>query len=410
MKKNYIYLVIIVVLILVLGGLVYFATGFNNKNTSNNVSTSTNNTNTGSTTSSSTSSSGGTPVVYSKDDLFTDRDLTQTADLSNATTYTVSSNNDIHITEEGVYVITGTAENVTIYVEAADEAKVQLVLDGLNITNSDFPCIYVKSGDKIFVTTSSDSTLSVTGIFVADGDTNTDGVIFSKSDITLNGTATLTIKSTANGIVGKDDLKITGGTYNVESTKKCIEANDSIRISDGTFNLTSGTDAIHSENSDDDSLGYIYICGGTFTINAGDDGIHGTSIVQIDDGTFTINAVEGIEGTYVRINGGNITISASDDGINATSKSTAYSVVFEMNGGNIKITMGQGDTDGVDSNGDIYINGGTIDVTGNSTFDYDGTAQYNGGTVIVNGSETTTIPNQIMGGGGMGGHPGKMMN
>ena len=67
--------------------------------------------------------------------------------------------------------------------------------------------------------------------------------------------------------------------------------------------------------------------------------------------------------------------------------------------------MGQGDTDGIDSNGNLYINGGTINVTCNSPFDYDGEAKYNGGTLIVNGEETNTITNQFMGGGPMGGNP-----
>jgi len=66
--------------------------------------------------------------------------------------------------------------------------------------------------------------------------------------------------------------------------------------------------------------------------------------------------------------------------------------------------MGAGDTDGVDANGDIIINGGTINVTGNSTFDYDGKGIINGGTVISNGEEVTTLSNQMMGGrGGMKG-------
>ena len=60
--------------------------------------------------------------------------------------------------------------------------------------------------------------------------------------------------------------------------------------------------------------------------------------------------------------------------------------------------MAAGDTDGVDSNGDLYINGGTINITGQSAFDYDGEAVNNGGTIIVNGSRTDTIPNQEFGG------------
>ena len=69
---------------------------------------------------------------------------------------------------------------------------------------------------------------------------------------------------------------------------------------------------------------------------------------------------------------------------------------------------GGGDTDGIDANGNIVVNGGIIRVTGNSTFDYDGTAQYNGGTIIVNGQQVSSIPNSMRGGrGGRGGWGGQ---
>ena len=345
----------------------------------------------------------GTPI-YNQSELFTDRDLVQTADLTEAVTYAVADGQDITITEAGVYVLTGQAKDVTVYVAADKEDKVQLVLDGLAITNGDAPAIYVKSADKVFVTTAGDSALAVTGAFSSDGDTHTDGVIFSKSDLVLNGTATLTVTSSENGIVGKDDLKITGGTYLVSAQSKAIEANDSIRIADGVFELTAGTDGLHAENDDDDTTGYIYLGGGTFTIQAGDDGLHATAVIQVDDGQLTIAAAEGIEATYVQLNGGTIAISSWDDGINAAQKSKAYRATVEINGGDITIAMGAGDTDGVDSNGDILINGGTVSVTGNSAFDYNGTGTITGGTVIVNGQQVTTLPNQMMGGrGGFGG-------
>ena len=346
----------------------------------------------------------------SADELFTERDLTQTADLSDAKEIALQSGKNVTITKAGVYRVTGSAENVTIIVDAGDEDKVQLVLDGVSVTNADAPCIYVRNADKVFVTLSGDNSLSVTGQFTADGDTNTDGVIFSKDDLTLNGAGSLTVNSSDNGIVGKDDLKITGGTYKITAASKAIEANDSIRVAGGSFTIKAGTDGLHAENEDDDSLGYIYIGCGSFSMSVGDDGIHAVSLVQIDGGTFTISAAECMEGTYIRINDGTFDLSSWDDGINAARKSSAYSTpVVEINGGAINITMSAGDTDGIDSNGDIIVNGGTISVSGNSTFDYDGTAQLNGGTIYCNGQQVTQIPNQMMGGGGMGGFGGGRM-
>lgn len=354
---------------------------------------------------SSGSSSSGSTVVTADTDIFTERDLEQEADLSNATYITAVSGENITITSKGVYVISGMVTDCTIIVEAADDEKVQLVLDSLSVTNSDAPAIYVKEADKVFVTTTnSKNTFSVTGTFAADGETNLDAVIFSKSDLVFNGMGNLDITSSkANGISCKDDLKITGGTYKITSAEDGIEANDSISICDGTFTITSSKDAIHCEYSDDTSVGSVYISGGTFEISAGDDGIQGTTIAQIEGGTINITkCVEGIEATYVLINGGTIVINATDDGINASQKSASYAVAVEFNGGDTTISMSSGDTDGVDSNGNIIVNAGTINITGQSSFDYERTGVINGGTVIVNGSQITTMPTQMMGGGGGG--------
>lgn len=342
-------------------------------------------------------------------ELFSKRDLKQSAELSEATVYTVSDGKDISITAEGVYVLSGSAKNVTVVVDAGDEDKVQLVLDGLSVTNDDSPVIYVKNADKVYVTTAegSENTLSVTGTFTADGSTNTDAVVFSRDDLVLNGLGTLNISSTDNGVSCKDDLKITGGVLNVSAVGHGIEANDSISVADGTITVKSAQkDGLHAENEDDDKAGWIYICGGTLTITAADDGIHAVSILQIDGGTLNITAAEGIEATWVQINDGSITISASDDGINGGQKSKSYTVCVEINGGSLSITMGQGDTDGIDSNGNLIITGGTISVNAQSPFDYDGTLTHTGGTIIVNGSETDRITNQFGGMGGMGGGSG----
>ncbi len=350
-------------------------------------------------------------------DLFSNRDMKQEADTADAKTLTLTAGKNTTITEEGVYVISGSAENTSIIVEAAEDAKVQLVLDNVSITNSAAPAIYVKSADKVFITTTdgSTNTLTVSGTFTADGDTNTDAVIYSKDDLVLNGKGTLSITSSDNGISGKDDIKITGGTINITSASDAIEANDSIVMSDGNITINSEKDGFHAENDEDDSVGYIYIGGGSININASSDGVQATTILQIDNGTVTTNSSEGLEATYVQINGGTLNITASDDGINASNKSSAYTVTAEFNGGEINVDMGQGDTDAIDSNGNLYVNGGTFNITGQSAFDFDGQCEYNGGTIYVNGELTTEITNQMMGGGmggpgggDMGGAPGGM--
>ena len=340
--------------------------------------------------------------------LFTDRDLEQTADLSESVSVKLKTGEDFTITEAGVYVLTGEYEDVTVIVEAADDAKVQLVLDGYHVNNIDAPAIYIKAGDKVFITsTDSENSLSVTGAFIAEGETNLDAVIFSKSDLVLNGLGTLQITSAqGNGVSSKDDLKITGGSYVVTASSDGFEANDGLYIYDGKFEVTVDKDAFHSENSEDTSVGEIIIQGGTFAISAGDDAIQGTTKVQIDDGVIIIEtSTEGIEATHIEINGGNITLYATDDGINASQKSD-LEVAIIVNGGTIDVTMGSGDTDAFDANGSIAINGGTINVTAGSAFDSDAGATLNGGTVTVNGEVITEITQSQMGPGQM--QPGQV--
>lgn len=346
---------------------------------------------------------------------FSERDLTNGYDAEGAVSIVLSgssieasdssvkvSGSNATITEAGTYILSGTLSDGTVYVDADKEDKVQIVLSGADITSSDFAAIYVLQADKVFLTLADGTVnrLKNGGTFRDEDENNVDAVVFSKDDLTLNGTGKLIITSPAqNGIAGKDEVTITSGTYEITAGNHAVQAKDSLAIADGDFTVTSGQDGFHCENDEDNTLGIIYIAGGSFTIQAKDDAVHANAMLQIDGGSINITAAEGLEATYVRINGGEIAIQASDDGVNAARKSTAYTPTFEMNDGYLKVVMGPGDTDGIDANGNIVINGGTIDVTGNSTFDYDGTAQLNGGTVICNGQQVSTLPNQMMGGG-----------
>ena len=348
--------------------------------------------------------SSASTISTGQEDLFTKRELSQTADLTEAVEITVADGKAVTVTEAGVYVLRGSAKNAQVVVDAGDEDKVQLVLDGVSIVNTDQPCILVENADKVFLTSAegTDSILAVSGKFSGDND----AVVFSRDDLVLNGLGTVTITSSKDGVRTNDDLKLTGGTWNVTASNTALKAHDSILAYDGEYELKAGSDGLHAEDNDDDTTGSITIEGGSFTIQVGDDGIHAVATVTVNGGTLSVSAAEGIEATQVVINDGEIRIDATDDGINAGRKSKSLSVKIEINGGSVTIAMGAGDTDGIDSNGDLIITGGKISITGQSPFDYDGSCTHTGGTLIVNGQETDTVTNQMMGGGMMGGPMG----
>lgn len=219
-------------------------------------------------------------------------------DETKATSSGVSiSENIITISKEGTYVLSGALSEGQIVVDA-DSAKVQLVLDNVDITCASSAAIYIKSADKTFITLAecSENILMNTAEYEAIDDNNIDAVIFSKDDLTLNGKGTLTINSEyGHGIVSKDDLKLVSGTCNITAKKHALSGKDSVRIAAGTYNLTSGKDGIHSENADDDEKGFVYIASGDFTIDSTGDGIDASYVVQIDDGDFDITAGGGAE-------------------------------------------------------------------------------------------------------------------
>ena len=302
---------------------------------------------------------------------FTDREQSGTYKTSeavkitlNKNTATVSGNgaevdgSTITITEEGVYVVSGTLEDGQIIVDASDSDKVQIVLDGASINCETNAAIYVREADKVFITLAEDSenTLSSGTEYTQIDDNTVDGVIFSKSDLACNSTGSLTIEANyKHGIVSKDDLVITGGTYNITAADNGITAKDQLKILDGTFTIDAANSAVKAKNTDDTELGNIYIAGGTFTIKAEQDGFHATGSIVVDDGTITVNAgddgfhadldtvinggtinvkesYEGLEGKRVVVNGGDITVNSSDDGVNAASSSSDGSTSGMMDG------------------------------------------------------------------------------
>ena len=346
-------------------------------------------------------------------DMFTKRDLAGNYDESEAVKITLSgktaacnsSNVQIEdgvvtIKAAGVYVLSGTLTDGTIVVDAGDDDKVQLVLDGVSIMAADYAAIYAKNADKVFVTLAegAGNSLTVSGDYVQTDDNNVDAVIFAKCDLTLNGTGSLTVKdNTGHGIVSKDDLVVTGGTYTIYSQDHCLNGKDSVRIADGTFNLSCDEDGIHAGN-DDQQDGYVYIEGGDINISVGDDAIHAEGLLIITGGDIDVSkSCEGVEGDKILVTGGDIDVISSDDGFNAAGGSSGSGDNHDGFGD----SSGSGDNhdgfgggpgmDGVDMDADsdayILITGGTININADGDgIDSNGCIGITGGSVYVLGS------------------------
>lgn len=203
------------------------------------------------------------------------------------------SDSTVTITKEGTYLLSGTLNDGMIIVNTDKSEKVQLVLDSVTIHSETSAAIYVLQSDKVFLTQTAGSTntLSNGGTFTAIDENNIDAVIFSKDDLTLNGSGTMIITSPAgHGVVSKDSLKFTSGSYDINCASHAISGNDEVSVANADFTIVSGKDGIHAENKEDSSLGFSYIQSGTFQISAEGDGISASSCIQIDDGSFDITS------------------------------------------------------------------------------------------------------------------------
>lgn len=351
-------------------------------------------------------------------------------DVASATVYDGGT-----ITKAGTYRISG--EQGDVIVDAGD-ADVVLMLDNATIAGQ----INVVSADKVQVHAVGSSTVTATAPDSA--------AIYSHADLVLSGDGTVTVHSEgegADGIASSDDLALYSGTWKVTAADDAFRGKDSASVLGGHLDATAGDDGVRSDVA-------VHLSGGTVDVNAGGDGVHSDVALLIDGGDVTVaSSTEGLEAGLLSISDGTVNLTSSDDGINssgATSvdatteqeqqeqseeaagpqppegmpeppqgmqeppqgmqqpqegmqppqqggasggqpgagmeQSTGEQIV--ISGGTVKVNAAG---DGIDSNGDLRINGGTVLVFGpsdgaNGTFDYAGSFSIDGGTVIGLGS------------------------
>jgi hypothetical protein len=313
------------------------------------------------------------------------------------------------INEAGTYVITGSCPQGSIKVKK-ETTGVILVLKDLTLSCSDSaPVVCNKSTGTVIQVEGTVTLADKENINEEETNADFEGAcikVKSGASLVISGDGTLNIDGSVckNGIKGAATSKITvdgSVVFNIKAANSGLAADGSMILNGGTFNVEA-EDAIKCDPDDDDteSLGDLTVNGGNYKIKASGDGIRANGKLEINDGVFDITAEEGLEATYLLINGGTFTINASDDGINASDKSSRYAIKIEINGGNITLKMAQGDTDAFDSNGDLIINGGTLNITAQFPFDFDGKGEFNGGDITVNGQKVTSLTGQMMGGFG----------
>jgi len=191
---------------------------------------------------------------------------------------------EIKITAEGIYRLYGSL-NGQIVVEAPKDAKIELVLNGVNISCGYGPAIRVESSDKVKIVSAGG-----TDNWLSDGGSS-EACIFSKDDLTLKGDGKITVKGNVkNGVYSKNTLKITGGTFEINSANNGLVGKDKVSVENGNITVNSGRDAIKATNETEGGKGTVSVTGGTINISAGDDAIQAISGVTVSGCSITVRA------------------------------------------------------------------------------------------------------------------------
>lgn len=314
------------------------------------------------------------------DDLFTDKDLTL-ADPSEAVDIALTEGG-VDITEPGVYRLSGQIADGSIRVAPATEGDVWLLLDGVSVHNESGAALTSDGCDKLILTLAEGSVNSLTQGSAAPAEEDNDAAIYVRDDLTINGTGALTIESAyLDGINCRDSLRIVSGEITVNAVDDGLVGKDEVTIGGGTIAITAQTgDGIKATNAEDADRGFVTIADGSLTITTGEGsasvsqtdsggwgdwqqqaqedtpsqkGVKAETILTILGGTLSIDSVDdALHAVDVAISGGEMTLATGDDGVHADNTLT-------VSGGTITVTRSYEGLEGAD----VTLSGGEIDVT-----------------------------------------------
>lgn len=334
--------------------------------------------------------------------------------LNNDTILCDSSNVSIDgstltITSGGSYSISGTLKDGQIVVDCSDSDKVNIILNGVDVSCSSTSPIYINNADKTIITLADSSDNTITDSRNAKTDDNTDkdisgSAIYSKDDLTINGNGNLTVTGNYNnGIVCKNDLKLSGGNITVKALNNGIKGSDSVTIkNDVSIDISCDGDGIKTDydTTSNKDKGYIDIESGNITIKSIGDCLKADTYITIDNGTFDLTSNGGYtNGTSHNNDMGGMTppndFNPNQDNQNSSDSSSDSETTLKSKNisadGDITINSGtfnlNASNDCIHSNSNIIINDGTFTINAGSKgihSDYDCTI--NSGNIEVQNS------------------------
>lgn len=271
----------------------------------------------------------------------------------------------VTIIQAGTYQIAGTLDDGALIVESAENAKITLVLGGVNIKNSIGAAIQISTADDVTIELSEGTTNVLQSGEEVDIATATEseeasgGALQSKADLKIKGKGSLTVLGYLNnGIHCTKDLKIKNGNISVTALGHGIKGKNSVTVSGGTVTVTSGKDGITSDETENEEKGFVTIEDGEIIITSAGDGVSAETTLTVTGGVISIISGGGSANAQQKTDNmrdwWDFDNSASDDN-SASCKGLKAGKALVISGGSITIDA---QDDALHTDGDMTISGG----------------------------------------------------